>query len=433
MLNGRCERCASCPPSDSLPCASFLVPTPLERFPRPVSRSFTRVRRKLFNVAARVHQRRTRSEATRDLGVRHAREAVRARLFRGAHAPIRIGRFTVQGQLGSGAMGTVFTAHDPDLDRLVAIKVASRTDNPVAQARLRREARTMARLSHPNVVSVFEVGVHERQVFIAMERVDGVPLDRWLRDTRPSVETILGAFIQAGRGLAAAHDLGMIHRDFKPANVLVDRQGRVRVLDFGLAHAMHEAAEGNDSDAVIATDDTSMTGTWKEHVTREGVLVGTPAYMAPEQFEHQPMDARTDQFAFCVALYEALEGTRPFRGDTLLALAESICGGVPQPSRRRLPKKLRAMLERGLARDPDARHASMHTLVERLQECLETVRSQSRRRGWAGALLLAGIMASGWVIAPLVAQARSGAEDRAEAYDEDSLVGQLTPVPPSPQ
>lgn len=222
----------------------------------------------------------------------------------------RIGRFTVLERLGHGGMGIVVSAYDPKLDRRVAIKLlsAKAAGESEHRNRLVREAQAMAKLRHPNVVSVYEVGEHRGQVYLAMEQVDGGTLRRAIAESEGDGAShwrdIVNLFIQAGRGLAAAHAQGMVHRDFKPDNVFVDASGRVLVGDFGLVGPMEAVpSESGDSAELRAP------------FTRAARVVGTPAYMAPEQHRAEAVDARADQFAFCVALYEALFGELPFEGE----------------------------------------------------------------------------------------------------------------------
>src|SRR5690606_1441989 len=240
-----------------------------------------------------------------------------------------IGRYVVLAPLGRGAMGTVLAALDPELDRKVALKVLHETARGGDRARLQREAQALARLSHPNVMILHDVGTWVdpaggRHVFLAMELVVGHTLSDWLASAPRSVDAIVAVFAQAGRGLAAAHAAGLVHRDFKPHNVLVGSDGRVRVTDFGLARSF-----GEDTRPPITVD--THTGpislpelALHETLTRTGEWVGTPAYMAPEQLQGGAADPRADQFAFCVALYEALHGQRPFAGRTPGEILEAI-------------------------------------------------------------------------------------------------------------
>jgi tetratricopeptide (TPR) repeat protein/predicted Ser/Thr protein kinase len=269
-----------------------------------------------------------------------------------------LGRYLIQERLGSGTMGLVLSAVDPTLDRKVAIKLV-RPDqiggSTQGRQRLQREAQAMARLAHPNVVTVFEVGAADDHVFVAMEYVDGSSLDQWLASGRSRRE-IIEAFTAAGRGLAAAHAAGVVHRDFKPANVLVSVDGRVRVADFGLATAPH---------GPIDLPPGAMTASGNMAMTATGALLGTPAYMSPEQHQSQPADARADQFSFCVALYEALYGQLPFAGEGYLAYANNVVAGrVREPVRaRRVPRRLRKVLLRGLAVAPEHRYPGMRELL----------------------------------------------------------------------
>ncbi|HET6585768.1 MAG TPA: serine/threonine-protein kinase, partial [Nannocystaceae bacterium] len=227
-------------------------------------------------------------------------------------------QYRVDGIIGAGAMGVVYRAHHLRLDRPVALKL-QRTAS-LDHARLEREARAMAKLSHPHVVAVYDVGTWASDVYIAMEFVDGWSLRAWLEATKRPWKVALDTCMQAGRGLAAAHAAGIIHRDFKPDNVLVGMDGRVRVADFGIARgsAMPVRAEGEDGNA-LGPD-----------LTATGGMPGTPAYMAPEQFGGVA-DAKSDVFSFCVVLYEALFGQRPFGGASLPELLFNVSRGNVRP------------------------------------------------------------------------------------------------------
>jgi tetratricopeptide (TPR) repeat protein len=268
------------------------------------------------------------------------------------------GRFISLGVIGRGGMGVVLRARDPELDRQVAIKLlgATRWEDPASAVRLQREAQAMAKLSHPNVVTVYEMGQVGAERFIAMELVEGTTLRRWLEAKRPWRE-VLRAFLECGRGLAAAHAAGLVHRDFKPENVLIGKDGRPRVTDFGLvAYGVAiEAGDTGDASPVTA-------------LTVRGSTMGTPAYMAPEQWRGEEVDARTDQFAFCIALWEGLYGQRPFVGATSAELREKILAGeVPAPPRDRdVPRWIEPILRRGLSRDRAARWPGMIALLAAL-------------------------------------------------------------------
>ncbi len=239
----------------------------------------------------------------------------------------RLGRYTLLHQLGSGGMGVVYAAHDARLDRRVALKLLRRDlalRAPHVKARLLREAQTIARLTHPNVVTVFDAAVIDDDVVIAMELVTGGTLSALLRARRPGMRALLDLFVQAGQGLAAAHEAGIVHRDFKPDNVLVTEGGRALVSDFGLARITIDEPLSRPPEGEV--DAMAMT--------RTGARLGTPAYMAPEQHAGLATDARTDQFSFCVALHEALYGERPFVGSTLEALAQAVSRGEVRPAPR---------------------------------------------------------------------------------------------------
>jgi tetratricopeptide (TPR) repeat protein len=261
----------------------------------------------------------------------------------------------------------VFRAADPELQRHVAIKVVrvrrgERAASEPARARLLREARALARLSHPGVVAVFDVGTVGDDVFLAMELVEGLTLQSWLAAAVRTVPEIVDVFAQAGRGLAAAHAAGLVHRDFKPTNVIVSDDGRARVLDFGLVRDPRQTmADGPGH----ATDDGDDADDRDGVLTRTGVAVGTPAYMAPEQHRGERADARSDQFSFCVALHEALFGALPFTGDTVATLRAAVLAGRRTPPRtaRRVPARLERLLARGLEPEPARRFPSMDELL----------------------------------------------------------------------
>ncbi|MBK9754046.1 MAG: serine/threonine protein kinase [Nannocystis sp.] len=297
----------------------------------------------------------------------------------------RLGRYVLERLLGQGGMGTVYIAHDPDLDRKVAIKVlhtgVAATDATSGPQRLLREAQAMARLSHPNVVAVHDVGVVGSRLFIAMELIDGSDLRRWLAETKRPWQAIVEVFVAAGAGLAAAHDAGIIHRDFKPDNVLIARNGRVTVGDFGLAAATADAPPRED---VSLKSWLGEAGT----LTVPGAVMGTPAYMAPEQMDGGEITPAVDIFAFCVALHEAIHGQRPFRGDSIANLFLAIHSEEPAQSATRVPRRLTRALRRGLAASPGARQPSMHALLAELRPLIA-----SRRRLWFGAAALVAVTA----------------------------------------
>ena len=301
-----------------------------------------------------------------------------------------IGRYALLSQVGAGAMGMVFAAYDPQLDRKVALKFLRPRGGALgrSQKRLQREAQALAKLDHPNVVAVHDVGVHEEQVFVAMEFVEGRTLAEWMASVPENAAVVsddgvageqgvprvrpwrqvLEVFTRAGEGLAAAHEAGLVHRDFKPENVMLSEDGRVRVMDFGLVRV-------DDSEVTEAVDPEASATT----LTQTGSMMGTPAYMALEQFGADPVDARSDQFAFCVALYEALYGERPFPGETVRELVNALDMGVVRgaPTGIPVPAWIRAVIVQGLAKEPNERFESMQALLDALAD--DPV---ARRRRW---------------------------------------------------
>ncbi len=298
-----------------------------------------------------------------------------------------LGRYIVLETLGSGGMGHVFSAFDTVLQRNVALKVLRRVDDE-DRTRLVREAQAMAKLSHPNVVPVFDVGEVEGQVFLAMELVPGCTLRHWLRQPGRTVEQMVEAFRGAARGLQAAHEAGIVHRDFKPDNVLVGLDGRVRVTDFGLAIT---ATDKPTLQPITGPSTTAMP----ERLTESGTVMGTPAYMPVEQHLGQMTDPRGDQFSFCVALYEALFRARPFAGRNGRELCISIKRAEVRPAPRSLaPAHVHAAILRGLASRPEDRFASMAALLDALEAPPPKRRRTGLLMGLAGVALGAVAMAS---------------------------------------
>jgi tetratricopeptide (TPR) repeat protein len=292
-----------------------------------------------------------------------------------ADAPVTLGRFQLGEHLGSGGMGTVFEARDTTLNRTVAIKILKTgSGGEKARARLLREAQALARLKHPNVVTVFEVGLAGDEVFVAMELVAGGTLRDWMG--RPhGWREIVDLFLALGRGLSAAHALDLVHRDVKPANVFLDPDGTPKLGDFGLVSAPGAPSSPDEPDA---SPDSPVSP--ESLRTTAGKVMGTPAYMAPEQLQGQPADARADQFAYCASLHEALTGTLPKRD-----------GAAAQ-----LPLRLRRILDKGLSQDAGARYPSMDALLAELQQV-----RRGRKRLWialASTAVVAGVAGSTWAV-----------------------------------
>ena len=330
---------------------------------------------------------------------------VRKRLF-AQPGPARIGRFTVLEEIGRGGMGVVFAAYDEQLDRKVAVKVMLAEHSGIeARHRFQREAQAMARLSHPNVVTVHEVGKSDDQVYLAMEFIRGQSLDVWL-STKPDWRQVLEVLVQAGRGLMAAHEVGLVHRDLKPHNIMRSEDGTVKVLDFGLARAQSDAPdEPADEDELLGSSSILASS-----LTATGALVGTPAYMAPEQFEAGTPDARSDQFSFCVVFYEALLGERPYETTSHELSGMSMSRSTTRLPRfsgpgARIPWWLHGTLLRGLEPDPGDRWPSMAALLKALERGRRRLRWH-RTLGGAAAIAVS-------VGAVLVVQ-----QQRANEHDE---------------
>lgn len=276
--------------------------------------------------------------------------------------PQRLGRFHVVRRLGQGGMGVVYDAYDEVLDRRVALKLL--TGSAHQHAHLLREARALARLQHPNVVPIYEVGEHDGRPFIAMERIDGQPLSDWLASSQATPDETLRLLLPAGRALHAAHEKGVVHRDFKPQNVLVGGDGRVRVVDFGIAalRAATAPPPGVDPAADRPAADPGAAG----------LLAGTPAFMAPEQLAAGEVSPLCDQFAFAVVVYRALYRQAPFAGDDVAALLGSMRAGAlrPPPRRAELPPWLWPLLKRALSPDPADRFPSLEPLLAAIESHL---------------------------------------------------------------
>ncbi len=326
-------------------------------------------------------------------------------LFEHGVAPTRIGRYAVLRRVGEGGMGVVYAAYDEDLDRRIAIKLVRGvyTRGPEAAARLRREAQALAKLSHPNVIAVHEVGEHLEEgmaplVFVAMEFVRGQTLRDWMHQPHTPREA-LDVLVQAGRGLAAVHEVGVVHRDVKPENVMLGEDGRVRLMDFGLARG--DAARVDPSLLASHTSGSSLPT-----VTRSDAVSGTPAYMAPEQFDGV-VGPRADQFAFCVMAWEVLFGERPFPGESAPELMSALAAGTRRepPPRRGVGSHVRRVLDRGLAIDANDRWPDMPTLLAAL--------SRDPRRLWRTGAVIA-LLASTTTLAIVRGQGGIDCRDRDE-------------------
>jgi eukaryotic-like serine/threonine-protein kinase len=348
------------------------------------------------------------SERTRSLG-HHAADS--PYLDRGAP----IGRYVVIDRLGEGGMGVVYTAFDPELDRKVAIKLlqakAGGSQSTGDQAWLLREAQAMARLAHPNVVSVHDVGtLPGDRVFVAMELVDGMTLRRWLRAEERSWREVLPVLLAAGRGLAAAHEAGLVHRDFKPDNVLVGNDGRVRVMDFGLAKVRPGVESGpvpRISASELAIDAKSPLA---DSLTMAGTVVGTPAYMAPELYDGEAADAASDQFSFGVTLFEALFHKRPFVKEQLMP-PRAAPPKAKLPETTNVPARIQRTVLRALAIDPAQRFQSMAALLDEL--AIDPNAGRRRALIAGAAIALSGVAVAGVVLlGPSRAQPCEGIADR---------------------
>ncbi len=322
----------------------------------------------------------------------------------GKKAKVTLGRYELGARLGQGGCGAVFVAHDPKLDRKVAIKVLLPSAIAPAEAseRLVREAQALAKLGHPNIIEVFDVGTDTIElgeegrprsgVYIVMEYIEGPTVQDWQVDDRRTVPEILDVYEKAAIGLGAAHAVGVIHRDFKPANVMLTHGGRVKVLDFGLAREDLALASEHTPSGLLSSSDPESTSGSDSSLTRTGVVMGTPRYMAPEQHAAEPATPAADQYALCVALWEALTKSPTFSAQTLEGLARAKnAGAPPRPSAMRgVPRSVYAVIARGLSPDPTQRFASMDAFVVALRRA----RRPARRGVWAGALVV-GAAAAG--------------------------------------
>ncbi len=332
-----------------------------------------------------------------------------------------VGRYVILDRLGVGGMGIVYRAYDPDLDRRVALKLV-RAVTKETTTRMIREAQALAKVSHPNIVQVFDVGMFGETVFIALELVEGRTLWDWWKETKPTWRVLLPYLIEAGRGLAAAHAAGLVHRDFKPQNAVVGTDGRVRVLDFGLARVGSTPAEdeeladdgnGEEAESEDATIPVARSGSSLPQVVVSRIT-GTPFYMAPEQRKRGVLDARADQFAFGVSCWELLYGQRAFIGDNVQQYAEASTSGRfrPPPARSDTPAWVRRVLMRTLATSPADRFPAMDDVLA----ALAADPARRRRKLVAGGL---AVLATAGVITTLAIRGSAPApcEDSARHLD----------------
>ncbi len=374
-------------------------------------------------------------------GVPHAEELADAEDDTASLMPSAIadGRYVVRDLLGQGGAGAVYRAFDSQLGRQIALKIvrAPKLAADAAesmQARLLREARAMARVSHPNVVAVYDVGSIDDRVFVVMELVEGRTLASWQTEKAHSWREVIETFSAAGVGLAAAHRVGLAHRDFKPLNVLVGIDGRVRVTDFGLARPVAQADSGEGT----PSGDSLPEGHQDWTLTMTGGLVGTPRYMAPEQFRAGPADARSDQFSFCVALFTALYDQHPFfakgcKKPPLPELATLVMAGqvVTPPEIPDLPPGVLSVLRRGLRVDPAERYPNMDLLILDLSRQIEPSKNGRARTLRLALLGLGGVSLLGIVFAINGAERRDHFEHRPRLPPLASSELAAAPVPAS--
>lgn len=341
-------------------------------------------------------------------------------------AGAQVGRYVVLERIASGGMGEVYAAWDPQLDRKVALKlvradVVEQMGESQGRSRLLREAQAMAKLAHPNIVTVHDAGQVGNEVFVAMEFLDGSSLREYLAEHKPTWRETLRIFLEAGRGLAAAHEAGLVHRDFKPHNVLVTRSGRICVLDFGLARAAaapladeprEHAGHHGTVDGNISVDST---------LTAAGSVMGTPGYMSPEQYRGDVTSPATDQYSFCIALYEGLYGKRPFSAGTLDGLrAEAEAGIGDAPRGAKVPRALFRVLKRGLAPKAGERYPSMAELLRALNR-IYLFRTGKRGYAWLAAGLALIAFASAWATKGVITNPCPSAQPRFDEIWNDRI------------
>ena len=341
---------------------------------------------------------------------------------------MQIGPYRIEAPLGEGGMGVVYRAFDTKLNRPVAIKFLSgHLGDADARRRFQREAQTASSLNHPHIVTVHDAGEFEGRQYLVTEFVDGGTLKDWWNAKKRSWREVVELLTGAADGLAAAHAAGILHRDIKPANILVAKNGYAKLADFGLAKL----------DEHLSPNDQTITLT--EGLTQPGMLVGTIAYMSPEQAAGKPLDARSDLFSFAVVLYEGLTGHRPFEGPTQLEVLQQVIHRPAPPLGGEIPAALRIVVEKALEKDPDNRTASMKDLVVDLRRVTRRAEEPSpRKRPWVWAAVSAlciGVAAALWLtmhtasaapirsIAVLPLDNLSG--DASQAYFSDGITEEL--------
>jgi eukaryotic-like serine/threonine-protein kinase len=344
----------------------------------------------------------------------------------------RLGRYVVLEEIGSGGMGLVYSAYDPELNRKVALKLLRprHRERKHTRSRLLQEAQALAKLAHPNVITVYDVGTLGERVFVAMELVEGTTLKGWIDEKKRKWDEILSVFIPAGRGLSAAHAANLVHRDFKPDNVLIGLDGRVRVMDFGLARPVrteHETGSSLDEPARSASDlrssnDPIEAGDIEDPMlTQTGSIMGTPAFMAPEQHLGKPTDHRSDQFSFCVALYGALYGHRPFKGGDVGSLARAKASGHIEepPAGVRVPTWVRRIVVRGLSPTPEDRYPSMDELLDALADDPRVRRRKILTATGTIVAMLGGVLGVQYVRSKQPSVCDGASEHFAAVWDDD--------------
>ncbi len=366
------------------------------------------------------------------LALKHSRQSLLAKMFGTKREPNRLDRYELLEELGRGGMGVVYKAHDPKLNRHVAIKLITK-DDPRMRDRFRREAQAIAKVKHPNVIDIYDTDFDENErPYLTMEYVDGQTLKDWLHESSRDIYDIFKVFAAAGRGLEIVHNHGIVHHDFKPENVMIAKDGRVLVADFGLARATLTNA---DDETMPARADHADA--FRVNITQTGALLGTLHYMAPELLDKTRGDIRTDQFAFCVSLYEALTGERFFqlRGKTQHEVYEEIlhCQPKPLPRAKKVPRRVEAAIRKGLSLRPADRHASMKELTD----LLERVSKRPERLRWFtwAAIVLVAILAfiGAFVVTRMIAsnlESLGRATSMVEAVRMQAATQMAAPPPP---